>query len=312
MNPSEASRTALATSLMRAVHSRADPAPLLDDVWGDRLIPEAVRAAFRQGALDQMDPDTRARALASPELLLDRILRANAAYADVVIRARYAEDALQAAVARGIEQYVIIGAGFDSFACRRPAYARNLNIFEVDHPATQVLKRKRLLECNVAESDFSHFIAADLSAEGLQTVLARSPFNPTRPTFFSLLGVTMYLTREANLATLRAISSCAPSGSELVFTYVDQVVFGAGYAGTESFSHLKSAVSSAGEAFLSGFDPGEVREQLLSVGLQLLEDLNGDQMVERYDQSGVNGLHSNAAAHIAHALVLRPQAPIAV
>jgi methyltransferase (TIGR00027 family) len=311
MNPSEVSRTALGASLMRAVHSRADPAPILDDAWGDRLIPDSVRAAFRQGALDQMDPDTRAKALASSKFLLDR-LRANAAYADVIIRARYTEDALEAAVARGIEQYVIIGAGFDSFACRRPAYARNLNIFEVDHPATQALKRKGLLACNVAESDFLHFIAADLSAEELQTVLARSPFDATRPTFFSWLGVTMYLTREANLATLRAISSCAPGGSELVFTYVDQVVFGAGYTGTESFRNLKSAVSSAGEAFLSGFDPGAIREQLLSVDLQLLEDLNGDQMVARYDQSGANGLRSNAAAHIAHARVLRAHAPSAV
>jgi methyltransferase (TIGR00027 family) len=312
MNPSEASLTAIAASLMRAVHSRADPAPLLDDAWGDRLIPDSVRAAFGQGALDQMDSDTRTRALASPELLLDRVLRANAAYADVVIRARYTEDALEAAVARGIGQYVIIGAGFDSFACRRPAYARNLNIFEVDHPATQALKRKRLLECKVAESDLLHFIAADLSAEQLQTVLARSPFNSTRPTFFSWLGVTMYLTREANLATLRAISSCAPSGSELVFTYIDQAVFGAGYTGTESFRNLKSAVSSAGEAFLSGFDPGTIGEQLLGVDLQLLEDLNGDQMVARYDQSGANGLHSNAAAHIAHTRVLRADAPVAV
>lgn len=296
---------------MRAVHSRADPAPLLDDVWGDRLIPESVRAAFRQATLDQMDPDARPKALASPELLLNRV-RANAAYADVIVRARYTEDALQAAVARGIDQYVIIGAGFDSFACRRPAYARNLNIFEVDHPATQTFKRQRLKECGVPESDLLHFISADLSAEKLQTVLARSPFNSTRPTFFSWLGVTMYLTREANLATLRAISSCAPSASELVFTYVDQVVFDAGYTGTESFRNLKSAVSSAGEAFLSGFDPDAIREQLLTVDLQLLEDLNGDQMVARYDQSGANGLHSNAAAHIAHARVLRAHAPVAV
>ena len=304
MNPSEVSRTALATSLTRALHSRADPAPLLDDSWGDRLIPDFVRDAFRQGALDRMDPETRAKALASPELVLDRVLRANAAYADVVVRARYTEDALEAAVARGIGQYVIIGAGFDSFACRRPAYATNLSIFEVDHPATQAFKRQRLLACNVGESELLHFIAADLSAEGLQTALTRAPFDPTRPTFFSWLGVTMYLTRETNMATLRAISSSAPSGSELVFTYVDQAVFGAAYASDESFRNLRSAVSSVGEAFLSGFDPGAIEEQLLGVDLQLLEDLNGDQMVARYDQAGANGLHSNSAAHIARARVL--------
>jgi methyltransferase (TIGR00027 family) len=304
MNPSDASRTAIAASLMRAVHSRTDPAPLLDDDWGDRLVPESVRAAARQAVLDRLDPDARTKALASPVSVLDRALRANAAYADVVIRARYTEDALQAAVARGIDQYVIIGAGFDSFACRRPAYARKLNIFEVDHPATQTLKRKRLVECGVPASDLLHFIAADLSAEKLQTALARSCFRPTQPTFFSWLGVTMYLTREANLAALRAIASCAPNGSELVFTYVDDAMFGSAYSGTESFRALRSAVASAGEAFLSGFDPGAIREQLHGVGLQLLEDLDGDQMVARYDEAGANGLQSNAAAHIAHTSVL--------
>lgn len=259
-----------------------------------------------------MDPDARTKALTSPESVLDRALHANAAYADVIIRARYTEDALQAAVARGIDQYVIIGAGFDSFACRRPAYARNLDIFEVDHPATQTLKRQRLVACGVPESDLLHFIAADLSAEELQSALARSSFQPTQPTFFSWLGVTMYLARDANLATLRAIASCAPKGSELVFNYLDDAVFGSAYAGTDAFRELKSTVSLAGEAFLSGFDPGAIGEQLQSVGLQLLEDLNGDQMVARYDGAGVNGLQSNGAAHIAHTRVHKAPTPSAV
>ncbi|MBS0508878.1 MAG: class I SAM-dependent methyltransferase, partial [Proteobacteria bacterium] len=146
---------------------------------------------------------------------------------------------------------------------------------------------------------------ADLSAEKLQTALARSSFQPTQLTFFSWLGVTMYLTREANMAALRAIASCAPNGSELVFTYVDEAVFDSAYSNSESFRALKSAVSSAGEPFLSGFDPVNVREQLQSVDLQLLEDLNGDQMVARYDEAGANGLQSNAAAHIAHTRVLK-------
>jgi methyltransferase (TIGR00027 family) len=305
MNPSEVSRTALATAMMRAAHSRSDPAPLLDDDWGYRLVPDVVRAAFRQAALDRMNPDDRAKALSAPASFFDGLFRANPAYADVIIRARYTEDALQAAVARGIEQYVIIGAGFDSFACRRPAYASQMNVFEVDHPATQALKRKRLADCNVAASDLLHFVAADLSAEDLQTALGRSSFDPARPTFFSWLGVTIYLTREANLATLRAIASCAPEGSELVFTYVDQVAFDPDHAATESFRKLGAEVSSVGEAFLSGFDPGAIGGQLLGVGLRLLEDLNGEQMVQRYDPAGVNRLRSNLAAHIAHARVVR-------
>ena len=312
MNPSTASRTALATSLMRAVHSRTDPAPLLDDTWGDRLVPDSVRSAFRQPALDRMEPEARAKALASPESILDRTLRGNAAYADVIIRARYTEDALKAAVANGIRQYVIIGAGFDSFAYRLPAYANRLEIFEVDHPATQGLKRQRLLECGVPDSNSLHFIPSDLSVDKLGAALSRSNFQPTQPTFFSWLGVSMYLSREANLDALSAIASCAPPSSELVFTYVDEIIFNSTYADTESFRKLKDAVSSSGEAFLSGFNPSTVREQLQCAGLLLLEDLNGEQMVSRYDKDGVNGLQSNSAAHIAHARVMGAPALSAV
>lgn len=314
MNPSTASRTALATSMMRAVHSRTDPAPLLDDTWGDRLVPDSFRTGLRQLALDRMEPEARAKALASPESIIDRTLRGNAAYADVIIRARYTEDALKAAVASGIRQYVIIGAGFDSFAYRLPAYASHLKIFEVDHPATQGMKRQRLLECGVADSNSNslHFIPSDLSVEKLGAALAKSSFQPTQPTFFSWLGVSMYLSREANLDALSAIAASAPQGSEVVFTYVDEVIFDSTYAATESFRKLKDAVASSGEKFLSGFNPSTVREQLQCAGLLLLEDLDGEQMVSRYDKGGVNGLQSNSAAHIAHARVIGAPALSAV
>ena len=304
MNPLDASRTALATSLMRALHSRHDPVPLLDDDWADRLVPDTVRAALCQRVLDSLSPTARAKAAAlTPAAVLGQSLRANAAYADVITRARYAEDALKAAVGRGVSQYVIIGAGFDSFAYRRPNWSAELAVFEIDHPATQAMKRQRLAECGVDATASVEFVAADLSVEALGSALARSSFQPTRSTFFAWLGVTMYLTHEANLSALRAIASCAPAGSELVFNYIDQRVLDPGALVTEAFRKLKMEVSSAGEAFLSGFDPETLGEQLRAAGLLLLEDLNGEQAVARYDRSGVNGLRPAAAAHIAHARV---------
>jgi methyltransferase (TIGR00027 family) len=280
MNPAHASRTALATSLMRAVHSRHDPQPLIDDLWGERFVPEAIRTAFPATAL-----------------------RANAAYADVVLRARYTEDALREAVARGVSQYVVVGAGFDSFAWRRPAWAEQLMVYEVDHPTTQGLKRERLKACAVPDSVGVQFIAADLAAEDLGSALARSSFDRTRPAFFSWLGVTMYLSREANLAVLRAMAACAAGGSELVFSYVDEAVFDPAYAATDSFKLLRSHVASSGEAFQSGFDPAQLHSLLEDAGLQLLEDLDGMALLARYDAAGANGLQSNPAAHIAHARV---------
>jgi methyltransferase (TIGR00027 family) len=303
VTPSQASRTALATSLMRALHSRGDPAPLLDDPWGDRLVPATVRAAFAERAMAQRN--AAGGAGVSPDDALDAALRANAAYADVVLRSRYTEDALQAAVTRGVAQYVIVGAGFDSFVCRRPAWAHALNVYEVDHPDTQRLKRQQLQACGVAGSASMHFIEADLSVEDLGSALARSTFDATQPAFFSWLGVTVYLTREANLAALRSIAACTSAQSELVFTYIDEAALAPGHAGAEDFRKLRGEVQAAGEAFLSGFDPATLKALLLDTGLLLKEDLDGHQGIARYDPAGINGLRSAGAAHMAHAVSFR-------
>jgi methyltransferase (TIGR00027 family) len=290
---------------MRAVHSRFDPAPLFNDTWGDRLVPESAQAALRKHAIDRMGgamaagPDTGVKAL-------DLGLRSNAAYADVILRSRYTEDALKLAVARGITQYVIIGAGFDSFICRRPAWAEGVTVIEVDHPPTQRLKRARLEACGVALPSSVEFVEADLSMEALGIALARSSFQADRLTFFSWLGVTMYLTREANLISLQSIATCAPAGSELVFTYVDEAIFCPDHPVDESFRRLESTVSAAGEAFLSGFDPRTINDLLLEARLSLIEDLDGNQAVARYDPKGQNAFRTAAAAHIVHARGVGP------
>jgi methyltransferase (TIGR00027 family) len=303
MMESTPSRTALATSLMRAAHTRRDPSPLIDDPWGDRLVPASERDRFGERVRSGMDPEARAAALRDPGLFLDDFFLARVAYPGVIIRSRYAEDALKAATKRGIRQYVLIGAGFDSFALRRPAFSEGLEIFEIDHPATQALKLQRIRECGIALPPSVHFIAADLAGETLAAVLARSAFSSREPAFFSWLGVTVYLTREANMATLRAVASSSAAGSELVFTYVDQVEFASG--GRRSLDNLDAqAVARMGEPYLSGFDPREIANNLKEAGLDLVEDLDGDQMAERYGRTTGNPLRPPASSHIA--LARRP------
>jgi methyltransferase (TIGR00027 family) len=291
-----ASRTALATSLMRAAHTRLDPNPLINDPWGDRLVPESARDMFRKAALAGMDADALKRAMSSPDSIIDESLRRSRAYANVIIRTRFAEDALQLAVAQGVRQYVLIGAGFDSFALRRPVYAADLQIFEIDFPATQSLKLARISECGVTLPDSVHFIATDLSQETVGAALSRSPFRSQELTFFSWLGVTMYLTREANLATLKAIASCAPAGSELVFTYLDERLF---RAQSESFRDMEKRVAAMGEPFLSGFNPETLARELEDCGLLLLEDLHGSEVAAKYRRMGENDLGQSAFSHIA-------------
>jgi O-methyltransferase involved in polyketide biosynthesis len=132
------------------------------------------------------------------------------------------------------------------------------------------------------------------------TVLENSTFDSTKPAFFSWLGVTMYLTREANSASLRAIAYSAAAGSELVFTYLDQQPFeGSLVASTE----IGKSVASNGEPLFSGFDPTTLAQDLMAVGFDLLEDLDDHQVVERYDPHGLNGLKPAKHSRIALARV---------
>jgi methyltransferase (TIGR00027 family) len=277
MDRHTASRTALSTSLMRALHSRSDPHPVIQDSWGDRLVPPEVRAT-----------------------LPDELLARSPAFANVITRTRYTEDALQAAVEHGVRQYILIGAGFDSFALRLPTFAQQLEIFELDHPATQELKLRRIRDNGIQAPPNVHFLAVNFAERSVAEVLAESVFRSDQLSFFSWLGVTMYLTHEANIATLKSVESCAPAGSELVFTYMDQRVFA---ARSESFLAFKERVAALGEPFLSGFDPGALPNELAACGFQLLEDLSGEQTNARYDRADWDVPGRPSHSHIARARI---------
>ena len=288
MDPGRASTTAIGTALMRAAHTRLDRPPLIEDPWGDRLVLADERAALlaRAGAED-----------------LDAVLREHPSYGTVILRARYAEDALADAVRRGARQYVIVGAGLDSFALRRPPFARDLEVFEVDHPSTQRFKAQRLDLCGVRAPHGVHLVAADLSETGLGSALAGSPYRSDLPAFFSWLGVTTYLTHEANLATLAAIASCAPSGSELVFSYLDQRVLDAD-GEHAAVQRARDQVASVGEPWVSGFNPDRLDSDLRGTGLELVANLGPRELADRYCAGRVDGLRPSFGAHLAHARVV--------
>jgi methyltransferase (TIGR00027 family) len=296
-----ASRTALATSLMRAVHTRLDPKPIIDDPWGDRLVPESLRESIRGAALRRMSGPARESAGIASIDIVDAALRRSPGYANVITRTRYAEDALKTAVESGVRQYVLVGAGFDSFILRRPVFAARLEIFEIDHPATQGLKRKRIEDLGLSLPESVHFIAADLALESISSALSRSSFRADQTSFFSWLGVSMYLTREANLATLRSIAASARPGSELVLTYIDERLLN---SRSENFQALQQRLTSIGEPFLSGFDPKGFAAALKECGLLLLEDLTGDDMAARFGSIGPADSGHPSLSHIARAQVL--------
>jgi methyltransferase (TIGR00027 family) len=252
-----------------------------------------------------MDLVARAAALRTPGSILDDYLRASAPYAAVVIRSRYTEDALREAVEKGTRQYVLIGAGFDSFALRRPPFSKDVAIFEIDHPATQTFKLERIKEYGISLPHSVQFIAVDFASETLEAALGRSSFRRDEPAFFSWLGVASFLTREVNLATLRAVATCAAPGSEIVFTYVDELVFTYGDQCEDSGSvrELKAMAASMGEPMVSGFDPSKLPSDLQQVGLELVEDLDGEKIFDRYTGDGGNSLRPHPSAHVVLARV---------
>jgi methyltransferase (TIGR00027 family) len=299
MREKSPSTTALVTARMRSIHTLADPKPLLNDTWGEKFSPasDLVSLGYVGESVSTNAPIT--------EESVDELLRGSPAYANVIVRSWYTEAALHTAILEGMGQYVIIGAGFDSYACRRTAETQDLKIFEIDHPSTQGLKKKRLAECGVPVDENLHFISADLGQESLESALSRSTFSPKEPAFLSWLGVTMYLSREVNKSTLESIARyCAP-GSQLVFSYVDQVIFEAGPAGdAEDIATLKQRVKSVGEPFVSGFHPDSLESELKGIGLRLEEDLDDLQILERCDAADTNGLRSSSISRIASVRVI--------
>ena len=271
----------MGTALMRAAHTRLDPAPLIDDVWGDRLVPEVVRAGIRDAAVARLAAEARGP-LPTPDAALDNALVSASAFANVILRARYTEDALQTCVANGTRQYVIIGAGFDSFALRQPPFARGVLVFEVDRPETQRLKRQRIVECGIATPTSLHFVGADLAADDLGALLACTPYRSTAPAFFSWLGVAMFLTREACLSTFQAVARCSARGSELVFTYFDEEIY---RSPSDRFRNMQAYVQASGEPFQSGLNPARLAQELRGAGLELIEDLADQALIDLYGRS---------------------------
>jgi methyltransferase (TIGR00027 family) len=294
------SLSALGTSLIRAAHGRLEARPLIDDPWGDRLVPEEVRAAYRAKALSRLDALERDYFASGPHAVMDSFLGATRGYANVILRARYTEDALREAINHGAHQYVIIGAGFDSFALRMPAFAQGLPVFEIDQPSTQLLKRRRISECGVTVPPCLHFVSADLANVDLAAVLSETAYRSDQPAFFSWLGVTMFLTPAANLATLRAIARCSAPGSELVFTYLDEKII---RAPSKAFLELQESNRLAGEPFQSGFDVDRLEEDLAKTGLELLRDFSDVELLERLAPSSSNYMRALGFSRIAHARV---------
>lgn len=285
MENERVSRTAIEVAMRRAAHLLLDADPkILVDQFAGRLAgfasDEELLEACRTLPLADM-PWTRT---------------------PFVLRDRYTEDQLSQSFRNGVAQCVILGAGLNSFAYRQPSDMLKLQVFEVDHPATQQWKRNRIAELELAVPSTLHYAPVDFETETLIDGLSRTSFNRTAPAFFSWLGVTQYLTQEAILRTLRDMVTAAVPGSELVIQFI---VPPEGLVDEEAalVSALAEGAAKGGEPWLSFFKPADLEGHLRQVGFKDISHFGQDEARMIYLAGRTDGLRLPAYFRIIKAQI---------
>jgi methyltransferase (TIGR00027 family) len=267
MKSSGPSRTAMRVALRRAAHQLLDEPKVLDDPLAIRIIGDAV-GEIRAGT-------------ARHQSRVGRHFRAF-----LVARSRYAEDQLAASVARGVDQYVVLGAGLDTSAFR--GMAAGVRLFEVDHPNTQAWKIKALEAASIAIPPALSFVPVNFERQELATELRVAGFQLNRAAFFSWLGVVPYLTKEAAAQTFGFIGSL-PSGSGVVFDYAISPS-ALGLKERLALAALSARVAMAGEPFRLYFAPEELEKFLRGLGFRRIDQLGSQEINAKYFAGRGDGL----------------------
>ncbi len=264
----EPNNTAIRTALWRALHVRVDAPPhVLEDEMGLRLA--APEDGWEQRG--DMDPEGT------------RFFRAS-----IVARGRFVEDLVSEQAERGARQYVILGAGLDSFAQRRPDLASRLQVFEVDEPPTQSWKRERLIHLGYGVPEWLHLVPVDFETdESWRAALVGAGFDAAQPAVVASAGVSMYLTREAIAATLSEVATLAP-GSSFVMTFLlphdqmDREV-------RPGFAMAERGAQAGGTPFISFFEPAEVVALARAAGFADARHVPAEELNECYFRGRTDG-----------------------
>jgi methyltransferase (TIGR00027 family) len=300
MDAARASRTALVAAFFRAHHHKHDHPKIFDDPFAELLLPDIESIGDKVLARAAQDAPNILSASPDRQGALSRLLRHLAAPASVLARARYAEDRLLDAIDSGVAQYVLVGAGLETFAVRRPDLQDRLHVFEIDHPATQAFKQQALSRAGIAVPSNLHFVAADLETVTVADALRESLFDPAVPSVFSWQGVVVYLTLSAVRETLHSIRSVSAPGSLLLLSYLDGDAFRDGKA-SAPVRQMIEAARAVGEPFVTGFDPPVLREELAAARFDLVEDVDTNEQDRRYFSGRTDGYHATEHVHFAWA-----------
>ena len=267
--------TAARVALWRALHVQIDAPPhVLEDTVGLQLL--APPSDWQQRG--DMDPQ------------FTRPFRAS-----IVARARFIEDLVIEHAAQGLNQYVILGAGLDSFAQRRPDVASRMTVFEVDPPNPQAWKRQRLVELDFGIPDWLRFVPVDFEArESWQDALVAAGFDTSKPAVVVSTGVSMYLTKEANAATLRQVASLAP-GSMFAMTFLLPLEMAAPEV-RPGLEMAEKGARASGTPFISFFTPPDMLALARENGFRDAQHISADTLTQRYFAGRADGLRPPANA----------------
>lgn len=269
------SRTAFRVALRRAAHQILDSPKVLDDPLAGPIIGEAI-AEVRADIARLQSP-------------IAKNLRAF-----MVARSRYAEDQLAACVARGVHQYLVLGAGLDTSAYRGISVTENLRAFEIDHPHTQAWKKECLQAAAISIPGSVCFVPVDFERQNLEAELEAAGFRPDQPAFVSWLGVVPYLTMGAAARTF-AFLGRFPEGSGVAFDYAVSPS-SLGFLERMAVRALSRRVARAGEPFRLFFAPTELEEFLRKHGFRRIEQLTGKEINERYFAGRTDNLRVTGSA----------------
>ncbi len=252
MKSDKPSVTAFFVSMAKAVHLILDDEPkIFEDQFALSLIGQQFESILKS--------------FQTPQAKFER--------SGILCRSRYTEDLLYEAISRGVRQYVILGAGLDSFAYQNTDLSDRLRVFEVDHPAGQEWKRKRIKEAGISIPKNVSFVPIDFELQSLEEGLAQGGYTPNDPTFFSWLGVTYYLTVDAVFNTLQYVATSAAPDSEIVFDYMFPNSMLSGDE-LEERKYFRKRRGKEGEPVISTFPPDYMVSKLKEIGFDQIDEID--------------------------------------
>ncbi|MDM5233868.1 class I SAM-dependent methyltransferase [Lysinibacillus pakistanensis] len=302
MKKSESSLTSLIAAFSRAYHSQNDAPKIFDDYLAKDLITKHefnnIQENMVQG-IQFFNKNIAEKLKGDSEELLKWIVQVQLSPTPLA-RAAYCEKVLLNEVRLGVQQYVILGAGLDTFSLRHPELDSTLEIFEIDHPATQEFKKNRLDFANFKLPNNLHFVPMDFTKEFSYLYLMESGFN-NKKTFFSLLGVSYYLTKEEISNLLNHLFANLPSGSSIVMDYADENLFKEKGI-SDRVSNMVKMAAASGEPMKSCFTYSEMELLLEKSNLLIYEHISPKAIQNLYFKKRKDYLTAFETIHYIHAV----------